>query len=117
MTYKVTKQFMASAGREQPCGQFKTEKEAKEFAVESAESDAAMKIQTVYRIYDFDDLMATINSNSIQSEMKSTDASGDSQGQKSGASFRPSPLQTAPRPSGMPANNWVKPEDGDKDKK
>lgn len=116
MTFKVTKQFGSGAGREQSCGQFKTADKAKVFAIECAESDAAMKIQTIYRIYDFDDLVGTITSNDVQAESKPSESSG-SQGQKSGASFRPSPLQTAPRPSGMPANNWVEPDEDDKKSK
>lgn len=110
---KMTKQFVAG-GREQPVSKsFKSMDEAKAFALDNIQSDAAMRIQTIYRIYDFDDLMATIDASTIT---QSADASGRSQGQKSGATFKPSPLQMAPRPPGLPANNWVEPKK-DEDKK
>lgn len=116
---KLTKQFVAGGGKEQPVSKsFKNMDEAKSFAHECLQSDAAMRIQTVYRIYDFDDLVATIDASTVVTQSSASDASGSSQGQSSGARFSPSPLQNAPRPPGMPANNWVVPKDDeDKDKK
>lgn len=116
---KLTKQFVAGGSKEQPVSKsFKNMDEAKAFALESLQSDAAMRIQTVYRIYDFDDLMVTIDASALSQSSGSSESSGSSQGQGTGARFSPSPLQNAPRPPGMPANNWVVPKDDeDKDKK
>ncbi len=111
MIYKVTKQFVAGGNKEQPCGQFKTMPQAQAFVAEHAESDAAMKIQAIYRIYEFDDLLETVDSRTIQSSTASSDNASDSQGMQSGASFRPSPLEMAPRPKGTPAKVWVEPKD------
>lgn len=110
MIYKVTKQFSAGGGKEQPLQQFKSLAEAKSFATENAESDAAMKIQAVYRVYEFDDLLATIDSNTIQPKSKSTDASG-SQGMGSGARFSPTPLEMSPRPKGTAPRVWSEDKD------
>lgn len=114
---KMTKQFVAGGGKEQPVSKsFKTMNEAKAFALESLQSDAAMKIQTIYRIYDFDDLMVTLDANALTAAGSSSqESAGGTQGQGTGARFSPSPLQNAPRPPGMPANNWVVPKD-DEDK-
>lgn len=114
MIYKVTKQFSAGGGKEQPLRQFKSLAEAKSFASESAEGDAVMKIQAVYRVYEFDDLLATIDSNNIQPTSKSSDAGG-SQGMGSGARFSPTPLEMSPRPKGTAPRVWSEDKD-DKNK-
>lgn len=114
MIYKVTKQFVAGGTKEQPCGQFKTQPQAQAYVAEHAEKDAGMKIQAIYRIYEFDDLLETIDSRTIQSASKPAESAGGSQGMQSGASFRPSPLQTSPRPKGTMPNSWVDPDDKNK---
>lgn len=112
MPYKVTKQY--GRGLETIAQRFKNIDEAKRFMLQSAESDAAMKVQCVYRLYDFDDVIDTLDSTKIDLSSKTTDSSdAGSQGKTSSATFRPSPLQTTPRPPGMPANNW---STDDKDK-
>lgn len=115
MIFKITKQFCAGGSREQPFSQSKTLEAARAAVAENVESDAAMKIQAIYRIYEFDDLMETIDSRDIQSTNKSAESASGSQGMQSGASFRPSPLQTSPRPKGTMPNSWVDPEDKNKE--
>lgn len=113
---KITLQY-AAGGREQPVNRpFKSITEAREFVLESLQNNAG--VQSIYRIYDFDDLLETHDSSSVKNLPNSSDDSGAGQGQKSGAVFRPSPLQMAPKPKGIPSNHWAEPdEDEDKDKK
>jgi hypothetical protein len=115
MSYQVTKQFGSS--REQPCQRFKSLAEAKAFALECAQTDASMRIQTIYRIYDLDELLPneTIDSNTVTLASTSSDASGGSKGQQSGATFKPTPLEMSPRPPGTPPKTWVD-DDKNKDK-
>ena|SRR3990167_6615135 len=118
MTYRVSKQFIAGGSKEQPISLlFKTVDEATAYAVDHFQSDAAMRIQTIYRVYDFIDdenPIVTIDSKSIDSFNNPSESSQGSQGQQSGATFKPSPLQMAPRPPGTPANHWVDPDKDDK---
>ncbi|HTM63338.1 MAG TPA: hypothetical protein VL360_02405 [Gammaproteobacteria bacterium] len=110
---KITLQY-AAGGREQPVNRpFKSLDEARAFIMESLQNNAG--VQSTYRIYDFDDLLETHDSNSVKNLQTTSDDSGAGQGQKSGATFRPSPLQMAPKPKGIPSNHWVDPDE-DKDK-
>lgn len=114
MQYKVTQQYQR--GSEQLAKTFVRAEDAWVYIKAQAEAQAAMKIQVIYRLYDFDDIIGELDSSTYKPEASAPDA-----GSASGAAgkgnqevFRPSPLATAPRPSGMP-QNWRKPED-DKDK-
>lgn len=115
MIYKVTKQFVSGATREQPCGQFKTQEEAKQYANEHARNDANMKIQAVYRVYEFDDVLESIDNRNMKSAEESQDAMSGSQGMQTGARFSPTPLEMAPRPKGTAPRTWSNPDD-EKDK-
>lgn len=111
MFYKVTKKY--GQGPETPGESFKTLDEAVAFAQQSAESDAAMKIQTIYRIYEFDDLLREIDSTKIEIGGKQDQAEQSSQGAGQTSGFRPTPLNTAPRPKGA-IQPWDK-KDKDED--
>lgn len=115
MIYKVTKQF--GGGKEQPTQQFKSLEDAKTFATEGAEADAAMKIQAVYRVYEFDDLLETIDSSKITASSKSGDTSSSARGQSSGARFSPTPLEMSPRPKGTAPKVWSDDSKDDKNDK
>jgi len=120
MIFKVTKQY--ADGKEQLCKQFKTMKEAKAHAYESASENALMKIKIVYRIYEFDDLLETVDSNNLQPSQTVSAPAEDgapSGGMQSGATFKPTPFEMAPRPGGTPPKWIIDPEDDknkDKDK-
>jgi hypothetical protein len=115
MIYKVTKQY--SGGKEQPCKQFKHLNEAKIHAEHAIEESAAMKIKVIYRIYEFDDLLETLDSSTIQPASSSSSESGNSSGGKqSGATFKPTPFEMAPRPGGTPPKWLIDPEEDDKNK-
>ena len=113
MSYKVTKQF--GGGREMPCQQFDLLPKAQSHARAGAAESKRMNVKAVYRIYDFDELLETIDSDKVQMPQDSQDA-GSSAGQQSGARFSPTPLNMAPRPAGTPPKWLINPEE-DKDKK
>lgn len=113
MIYRVTKQF--SGGSEQPCQQFKTLDEARVYAADCASKNAALKIKVIYRVYEFDDVLVTLDSSKISTEAEGSSDAGAVGGKQSGANFRPTPLQTTMRPAGMP-QNWSTPPDEDKSK-
>jgi hypothetical protein len=110
MQYKVTQQYQR--GLEQLAKTFVKEGDARAYMQEQLAYNASMKIQVVFRLYDFDDLMAEIDSATFKPEAPASGESSSGAGKSSGANFRPSPLQTTLRPNGMP-NNW---KDDDKKK-
>lgn len=115
MQYKVTKQYQR--GIEQLAKTFTGESDARAYIEKHAAENASMKIQVTYRLYDFDDLMAEIDSSKVTSQ-SSTSPSAESSGaagKGSGANFRPTPLPMAPRPSGMP-QNWRSDKDDEDEK-
>lgn len=115
MQYKVTQQYQR--GIEQLAKTFTRESDARAYIQEHATVNASMKIQVTYRLYDFDDLLAEVDSSKLTSA-STTSAGSDapgSTGKGSGANFRPTPLPMAPRPSGMP-QNWRSDKDDEDDK-
>lgn len=114
MSYKVTQQF--GAGRETLSQQFVNLEDAKKHALNAAETKLSMKIDAVFRVYDlYDDVVATYDTKKLTLPVSDESQADTSGGKGQGASFRPTPLATAPRPPGMPANNWK--EDTDKEDK
>lgn len=112
MIYRVTKQF--SSGSEQPSNQFKDMEAAKLHAYEGASANAALKIKVIYRVYEFDDVMMTVDSSTIAHELAASGADSSTGGKSSGSSFTPSPFATTLQPKGtMPKWNG---EDKQKDK-
>ncbi len=115
MSFKVTQQF--GGGREALAQQFVNLDDAKKYAQQAAEAKLSMKIEAVFRVYDlYDDVVATYDTKKLTPTANDASDSDASGGKGQGASFRPTPLATAPRPAGMPANNWVENTDKDKDK-
>jgi hypothetical protein len=117
--YSIKKRFILGSGEQLCKGNIRSLDEAKADATRLAEADSRMGVKTIYRVYEFDeDIVAEFDSTKIQAAGTSSDSTGAGSGggQKSGASFKPSPLQTAPRPPGTPANNWGKPDDEEEKK-
>lgn len=113
MLYHVTKQY--GHGAEIKCNSFKTLHEAKQFVDENIKAEAAMKIEVVYRIKEFDDVIEAFDSTKLSLHDEPTNESPSDSGKSSEAVFRPSPLQSALKPAGM-QQNWVNPKD-DEEKK
>lgn len=114
MQYKVTHQFQR--GLEQFDKNFTKEVDARAYIEEKLAQNAAMKIQVVYRLYDFDDVIESWDSATYQPAEKTppSESAAGGAGKNSEMAFRPTPLQTSPRPKGMP-QNW-RPKDEDEKK-
>ena|SRR5579862_9867172 len=115
MRFKVTKEY--ARGGESQFAQFTQVEEARSFIKEKLTDDAALKVRVIYRIYEFTDLLEEFDPDKLGTSSGATQSSAGSQGKSSEASFRPTPLSTAPRPAGMPQNWRVdKDKDDEKDK-
>lgn len=116
MIYNVTKKY--ESGSEQPCERFEKLDQAKSYALECAEKDASVRVKVIYSIYEFDEVVETVDSTKItirHDSKESDESSSSSKGQ--GAAFRPTPLETSPRPKGT-APRWIHDDDkNDKDDK
>ena len=109
MQYKITKQF--GTGRETPDRNFTNLNEAKAYSQQSAESDASMKINTIYRVYEFDDVVHEVNSAKIELSNPSAEPSnGSSSGKGSGSTFNPTPFAVSAKPKGA-VQHWKKDEE------
>lgn len=119
MQYQVTKQY--ERGGETPCGDFATLNEAHAFIRDQMIQDANMRTRIIYRIYESFDMIEEYDprkgqipgGESARSKQETPAASAGGQGK--GASFRPTPLNTAPRPAGIP-HSWIKDDEEGKDK-
>jgi hypothetical protein len=116
MTYKVTQQF--TGARESVLERFSRLDDAKKKARQEAEKNAEMRINAIYRIYEFeDDLVETIDSSKLTIPPAAASESNDTAGgQSQGATFKPTPFEMAPRPPGTAPRVWVEPDEKDKDK-
>jgi len=114
MSYQVMQQY--AKGPERQLMQFNQLAEANKFIKEKLAIDANMKISTVYRIYQYGDLVDewTVDrwqKESIAEKELDNESSASQAGKQS--SFRPSPLSTSPRPPGIPPSSF---KDEDKNK-
>jgi hypothetical protein len=100
LAYKVCKKYLR--GSEQEIGRFLELNDAKLFIQAKLESDAGYKVEVTYLLYDFDDLVEECAAGSQHSAGGSSQSGQQAQTQ----SFSPSPLQVAPRPSGMPPSSF-----------
>lgn len=106
--YRVTKQY--GRGVETLCNTFKSLVETKSFVETSLATDLTMGVKAIYRIYEGVDLVEELNPENTN--LKTSQSSG-SQGEVSSSSFRPTPFNTAPHPSGTP-QKWVKDDNEEK---
>lgn len=115
MRYKVTKQY--ARGAESFCQEFDDIQQARNYINTTLNEEVAMNIKNVtYRISEFGDEVEKYDAQNIpKSTEKPTAESQSSGGKGSGASFRPTPLSTTPRPTGGP-QGWLKDEDEEEKK-
>lgn len=98
--------------RELPAEQFDDIKLAKAFIEKKIADNNLLKVKVIYRLYEWDDLLQEFDPSKMQ-PIESDDTSSSGQGK--GASFRPTPLNTAPRPAGLP-HNWLKDDENNDEK-
>lgn len=113
MHFKVTAQYVGA--RELPAEQFNDLNQAKAFIEAKIRDNNLHKVKVIYRLYEWDDLLQEFDPSKMDTSDSPDSSSGASSGGGKGASFRPTPLNTAPRPPGSPPN-WLKEDENDKDK-
>lgn len=111
MHYKVTSQYVGA--REIDAEQFSDLNKAKAFIENKLRENANLKLKVIYRLYEWDDLIQEFDPSKME-EMTGSSGESGSQGKGQGARFSPTPLQTSPRPPGMPPSSF---KDDDDDKK
>jgi hypothetical protein len=109
LSYKVQKKY--AKGPEQLVAKFDNLKAAQKFINESLESDASMRVNCTYILYDMGEPMEThdqttyaVTRNAASSSSSDNDSSSGGKG--SGQHARPTPLQTTLRPAGMPLSTF-----------
>lgn len=107
MHYKVTKQY--TRGGESDVAEFNDISDSKLFIEAKIALDASLKVKIIYRLYEMLELIQTFDPD----QMDTTGAQGGSGEQGNAASFRPTPLNTSPRPAGAPSNWIINPKDDD----
>jgi hypothetical protein len=113
MQYRVACYF--GRGADQACAQFKALTDAQLFIENKMAQDAQMKLTVIYRLYDLGELVKEYDPGKgvpASGKPQEQQAQG-SQGKGSTASFRPTPFNTAPRPTGTPQRWLINPEDED----
>lgn len=99
MQFKYTiKRMYGERGPETPIASCAEQNDAITLIKAKVADDAGMKLDITYRLYEMGELMQEFN------QKNTATTSSVSGGQQQSNAFRPSPLQTAPRPSGMPAS-------------
>jgi hypothetical protein len=108
-------------GPEKLVAKFDLQDDAKTYIHRKLEQDMGLRISVTYLLYDMGELMESFEpgqASSVGAEGSAgMGSSGGGQQQNSG--LRPSPLQTAPRPSGMPPSSFrdlIKEQSDDKKK-
>jgi len=110
LTYKVGAKY--AKGPEKLIAKFDQVNEAKEYIQAKLEKDAALRVSITYLLYDMGELMESF----AQGDQGGASSSGGGQSQASAQNFRPSPLQTAPRPPGVPPSSFKDEKDDSKSK-
>lgn len=112
MHYKVFIQY--GRGSDLLSAQFKDLADAKLFIERKLVNDASQHSRVIYRLYDMDVLIKEYDSakEPVQSDQAATQQG--SQGKGSGASFRPTPFNTTPRPAGTPQKWIIDPDEEEK---
>ena len=109
--YRVTKRF--ARGAEAQIAEFRQEEEAKIFIHEKLQEDANFKINAVYCLYEGSDLHQEFTQSDLAAKPSSSETtSGES---SRGQRFSPTPMNTVPRPPGIPRSGF-KDEEDDKEK-
>ncbi len=113
MQYIVKGQY--GRGGEVKLEEFKQLNEATTYIEKKLVEDDTMRVKVTYRIYEFGDVIKEYDPDKVDISSFRTPSQEQqgSQGKGSGASFRPTPLSTTPRPPGSP-QNWVKDDDEEK---
>lgn len=113
MIYRVTKKF-EPRGAETHVGNYKDLMTARAEIKKRLQADASLTIRAIYCIYEGFDIVEELDQSTLEKPQQ-TSSNTDESSAGMGGRFSPTPLPTAPRPSGMPPSSWKR-EDDQKDK-
>lgn len=112
LPYKVAKKYLK--GPEQLVAKFDSLNDAKEFISAKIEQDNLLRVNTAYLIYDMGELIETIQGGTETGSGSGGGQQGQTGQQTTKQAFSPSPMQTSPRPPGMPPSSFKDIEDDKK---
>jgi hypothetical protein len=106
LPFKVAAKY--GRGPEQLVAKFNNLDEAKEYISSKLEKDSQLRVNVTYLLYDMGELAETFEpgSGAGAGAQGGSGAASGAGGQQQSSGFRPSPLQTSPRPSGMPPSSF-----------
>jgi|SRR5579885_31669 hypothetical protein len=107
MQYVVSKKY--TRGSDIEFAEFRELNDARLFITNKMQSDASLNVKVVYTIYDSDKIIEIFDPDKVNFSSQEQGSQGKT------ASFRPTPLNTAPRPPGTP-QKWIRDEDDEKNK-
>lgn len=115
MKYSVKKQY--ARGSDLAFAEFNELSDAELFIEHKLQVDARLNVKVTYKIYELNEVIATFDPDKVAPSTTSTTSTQGqgAQGKSSTASFRPTPFNVTPRPSGTPPK-WVKDDEEDKKK-
>jgi hypothetical protein len=119
LPFKVAAKY--ARGPEKLVAKFDLQDDAKTYIRRKLEQDMGLRVSVTYLLYDMGELMETFEPGQAGSAgaQGAAGASSSGGGQQQNSGFRPSPLQTSPRPSGMPPSSFrdlIKDQSDDKKK-
>jgi hypothetical protein len=116
LQFTVEKKYLK--GQPVVLAKFDNETDARNFIAMKLEEDALVKANVTYLLLEMGEEMESFDQSGAAATATSGGQSAGGQSQSSAQNFRPSPMQTTLRPSGMPHSSFKadKPAD-DKDKK
>jgi hypothetical protein len=112
LQYKVEIKYLK--GTPIVLAQFKEEADARAYIAAKMENDISMRQSVTYILLELGEELETFDTSGKATVTTSGDSSGVSGGKSSSQNFRPNPLQTTLRPSGMPPSSFKNEDDKDK---
>ncbi len=113
LQYTVEEKYQR--GQPRVIAKFVNNSDARSFIALKLEEDAQMKSGVSYVLLEMGEELESFSQGNKSTAPSQTQAQEQgSQGQSSTSSFRPNPLQTTLRPSGMPPSSFKKDDEKDK---
>jgi hypothetical protein len=104
LPFKVAAQY--ARGPEQLIAKFINQDEAKEYIQSKLEKDVGLRVNITYLLYDMGELSETFMPGQVSGSGAQGGSGSGAGGQQQSSGFRPTPLQTSMRPSGMPPSSF-----------
>jgi hypothetical protein len=117
--YRIAKRFeQRGPGSEINIASYPTLELAKKEIQRRLEEDSLVNVKAIYSLYEGYDLLESFDQSKLQATPRSNDesSSGSAGGQGKAQNFRPSPLNTSPRPAGTMPPSWKDDDEGEDNK-